>query len=112
CHKSDLRLALCPLGTTVVLHRSTINTPAHQQFSFYISSTHLNVHSFPTRRSSDLLEVALEPAIKTVVAKLIPQHVEHPAAFRVGVAVEFARIIKVVTHDGLVEQIGLREPSA
>ena len=57
-------------------------------------------------------EIVLQAAIESVLAKLVAEHVENPAAFGVGVAVEFAGIVEVVADDGLVIEIGLLEPFA
>src|SRR5919108_1832540 len=40
------------------------------------------------------------------------KHVQSPAAFPVGVAIEFAGIVEVVADDGLVKEIGVAKPAA
>src|SRR5260370_21909816 len=40
------------------------------------------------------------------------EHVKHPTTLAVGIAVEFAGVIEIVTHDGLGIEIRLLEPFA
>ncbi len=56
------------------------------------------------------LEIVLDAAVKGVFAELVAQHIQHPAAFAVSVAVELAGIVEVVTHDRLVPQVVASEP--
>src|SRR6266852_4783013 len=43
----------------------------------------------------------MQSAIESVFANLVAKHVQNQAAFAVGVAVEFAGVVKVVAYDGL-----------
>src|SRR6266852_7987326 len=47
------------------------------------------------------LQIVMQSAIESVFANLVAKHVQNQAAFAVGVAVEFAGVVKVVAHDGL-----------
>ncbi len=55
-------------------------------------------------------QVVLQPRVERVLSKLPAQHVQHPSALSVGVAVEFLRLIKVVAHDRLVVQRVISKP--
>ncbi len=54
----------------------------------------------------------LEAAVKRVLPELMTEHVQDPATFGVGIAIEFAGILEIVADDGLAEKIGLSEPAA
>ena len=56
------------------------------------------------------LQIMFQRAVEGLFAQLMPQHVQHPAALVVNVAVEFRGIVKIETHNRLIVKIRLREP--
>ena len=58
------------------------------------------------------LEVVLKTAPEGIVTELMAEHVENPAAFAVGVVVEFFGLIEIAAEDGLFVEAGSGEPVA
>ena len=51
-------------------------------------------------------EIVLDAAPEGVVAELMAEHVENPAAFAVSVVVEFFGLVEIATDDGFVVEAG------
>src|SRR5712672_111716 len=73
------------------------------------------VDSFDEIGGDDVLaamdfEVMAQSAIKSILANLLAKHVQHQAALAVSVVVKFAGVVKIVPHDWLGVETGLREP--
>src|SRR5436190_14130021 len=49
----------------------TPHADRHQQFSFYRSAAHRDLHSFPTRRSSDLVAAAAELGAQGITVNVV-----------------------------------------
>ena len=56
-------------------------------------------------------EIVLEAAPEGVVAELVAKHVEHPAAFAIGVAVEFLGLVEIAADDWFFVEIGVARTS-
>src|SRR6266403_4973710 len=73
------------------------------------------VDGFDEIRGDDVLaamdfEVMAQSTVKSIFANLLAKHVQHQTALAAGVVVKFAGVVKIVAHDWLGVETGLREP--
>src|SRR5207249_10508667 len=76
----------------------------YSYFFFHTSDAHRDLHSFPTRRSSDLLEGGIES--HCLAEWVLPEHTDDAA---VALSDRCGRVPRAVVHDDdLVGRCGLR----